>query len=154
MKVRIVLDKDLIEEEVIIKCNKMTPMIKKLQENLLEAIQTTPLIVFYKAHKEYYLELSTILFFETDGNNTYAHPRQDAYITKKRLYELEELLPKSFIRISKSTIVNTTHILSLSNSFGSSTLVEFEQSHKQVYVSRRYLKSLKQRLEERRNYEI
>ena len=61
-----------------------------------------------------------------------------------KLYELENILPNSFLRISKSTIVNIQKIYSLSHSV-SSHLITFQNSHKQVYVSRMYYKVLKER---------
>jgi len=69
------------------------------------------------------------------------------------LYELEEMLPNNFVRVSKSTILNVNQIYSINRNLTSSSLVQFYKSYKQVYVSRNYNKILKQRLEERRNYE-
>ncbi|WP_263850030.1 LytTR family DNA-binding domain-containing protein [Secundilactobacillus paracollinoides] len=58
-------------------------------------------------------------------------------------------MPATFMRISKSAILNTTKIFALTHSI-SNSLVEFQHSQKQVYVSRKYYKPLKARLEERR----
>ena len=91
-----------------------------------------------------------ILFFETEDNQVFAHTKKDVYQTKYRLYELEELLPGSFIRVSKSTILNVSHVLSIKKNLTASSEVWFEGTHKQVYVSRNYYKQLKQRLEEKR----
>ena len=149
MKVRIEIDDSLKEIEVIIKCPSINENVSLIEQKIRDASTGSPNIIFYKDDKEYYLELGNILFFETEENNTYAHTRDNAYITRYRLYELEEMLAKNFIRVSKSTIVNIHHILSMSISFGTSYVLEFNKSHKQVYVSRRYKKALKQRLEER-----
>lgn len=72
---------------------------------------------------------------------------------KYRLYELEEILPKYFVRVSKSTILNVNQVYSIDKNITSSSIIKFSKSYKQVYVSRNYYKILKQRLEERRNYE-
>lgn len=153
MKVRIDIDKSLTEDEVIIKCREVNEVVNQIQKKLVDITEGAPFIIFYQGNKEYYLNPNQILFFETENNNTHAHTGNDSYLAKYRLYELEEILPKSFVRISKSTIVNIKHVLSISSSFGTSHLIEFNKSHKQVYISRRYLKILKDRLEERRNYE-
>ena len=34
---------------------------------------------FYKGTGEYYLDLSEILFFETEGSKIYAHTQKEAY---------------------------------------------------------------------------
>ena len=152
MKVRIEIEENLEEDEVIIKCKELNASIKKLQQDISNI--KTPKIVFYKNEIEYYLPLNPILFFETSENNVYAHTEKEIYKIKYRLYELEELLPTSFVRVSKSTILNVNQVYSIDKNITSSSIVQFFESYKKVYVSRNYYKILKQRLEERRNYEI
>ena len=74
----------------------------------------------------------------------FAHTKKDMFSVCQKLYELENILPRSFMRISKSTIVNIQKIYSLSHSV-SSHLITFQDTHKQVYVSRMYYKILKER---------
>lgn len=50
---------------------------------------------------------------ETDGNAIQVHTRDDIYQTRYKLYELEELLPGQFMRVSKSAILNTSHVYSI-----------------------------------------
>ena len=152
MKVRLDIDKSLKEDEIIIKSSNINN-VNLIHKRILNITALTPNIVFYKNNKEYYLETKDVIFFETEDSNTYAHTKDETFLVKYRLYELEDILSKNFVRISKSTIVNINHILSISTSFGSSYSIEFNKSHKQVYVSRRYLKILRYGLEERRNYE-
>ena len=152
MKIRIEIDDNLKEEEIIIRCSELNDSIKKIQQNIMETSKKTN-IVFYKENIEYYLPLDSILFFETSGNGIDAHTINDIYRIKNKLYELEEILSNNFIRISKSTILNTNHIYSINKNLTSSSIVQFNKTHKQVYVSRGYYKAMRQRLDERRNYE-
>lgn len=80
----------------------------------------------------------------------YAHTLNEVYQVKYKLYELEEILPQNFIRISKSTILNINHIYSITRNITSASLVEFKNTHKKVYVSRGYYKVLKLKLLEKR----
>lgn len=153
MKVKIEIDRDLIEDEVIIRCQSLNDEIQRIERSIHD-VKSKPRIRFYQKDIEYYISLDEILFFETEGNLMIAHTRNDVYQVKRRLYELEELLPSYFIRVSKSTILNIHHIYSITKNITASSIVEFNKSHKQVYVSRMYYKILEQRLEERRNYEI
>jgi len=89
------------------------------------------------------------LFFETGHDGVYAHTAADAFKTEFKLYELQEMLPEKFVRVSKSAIVNIVHILSISRNLASSSLIRFQRSHKQIYVSRFYYKDLKHKLNER-----
>lgn len=108
-------------------------------------------MIFYKGQVEYYLSLDDILFFETSDHHIHAHTKNDMYQIKYKLYELEEMLPGNFMRISKSTILNVKKIYAIHKTISSPCLIEFEDTHKQVYVSRHYYKPLKIRLEEKRS---
>lgn len=148
MKVRIELDPQMDEPEMIIRAPRLTEDVARLQQLILEQ-KMTPLI-FYKDRSEYFVDVSEILFFETDGEKIYGHTREEAYEVRQKLYELEEILPVAFCRVSKSTIVNTKQIYSIEKSFSGTSTVNFYQTHKQVHVSRHYYQLLKERLKEMR----
>ncbi|HEX3017407.1 MAG TPA: LytTR family DNA-binding domain-containing protein [Caproicibacter sp.] len=149
MKVRIEVTDDLDEDEVLIRCRSVDESIQKIHQYILEQSKSGPKITFYKQNQEYYFPLEDILFFETEGEHIYAHTADDAYLIKYRLYELEQMLPRSFIRAAKSTIVNIRQIYSITRNLTSASLIQFTKSHKQVYVSRYYYRELRQRLQER-----
>ena len=148
MKVRIELDPQMDEPEMIIRAPRLTEEVARLQQLILEQ-KMTPL-TFYKDRSEYFVDVSEILFFETDGEKIYGHTREEAYEVRQKLYELEEILPISFCRISKSTIVNAKQIYSIEKSFSGTSTVNFYQTHKQVHVSRHYYQLLKERLKQMR----
>lgn len=150
MKIKIEIDESLPEDEVLIRCRGLTEQVTEIQKAVSEVVNTSQRFVFYRGNTEYYLALDEILFFETDGDGINAHTRDNIYQTKYKLYELEDLLPGCFMRISKSSIVNTNHIYSISRNLTASSVVAFSGTHKQVYVSRYYYKPLVNKLEEKR----
>ena len=150
MKIKIEIDESLSEDEVLIRCRGLTEQVTEIQKAVSEVVNTSQKFVFYRGNTEYYLALDEILFFETDGDGINAHTRVNIYQTKYKLYELEDLLPGCFMRISKSSIVNTNHIYSISRNLTASSVVAFAGTHKQVYVSRYYYKPLVNKLEEKR----
>lgn len=150
MKVRIEMEPTLSEDEILIRCHTMDETIIKIQQMLQDILTTNKSFVFYKGTTEYYLPLEHILFFETTSEGICAHTIDDIYETKFKLYELEENLPGYFMRVSKSTILNVNHVYAITRNLTASSLVEFRESHKHVYVSRNYYKALKSRLEEKR----
>lgn len=150
MKIKIEIDESLSEDEVLIRCRGLTEQVTEIQKAVSEVVNTSKRFVFYRGNTEYYLALDEILFFETDGDGINAHTRDNIYQTKYKLYELEDLLPGCFMRISKSSIVNTNHIYSISRNLTASSVVAFAGTHKQVYVSRYYYKPLVNKLEEKR----
>ena len=150
MKVQIDIDEELLENIVIIRCNKLDEKIQKMQAMLMDLIKESKYLVLYNENTECYVSLDNILFFETADNCICAHTVDNIYQTRYRLYELEEILPGCFMRVSKSTILNLNHIYAITRNITASSLVQFMNSHKQVYVSRYYYKPLKCRLEEKR----
>lgn len=150
MKIRIELDNQIKENEVIIRCNELNEEILEIQKVISELIAEKRELIFYKENTEYYICINDILFFETEESSIYAHTLNEVYQVKYKLYELEEILPKNFVRVSKSTILNSNHIYSITRNITSSSLVEFKSTHKKVYVSRSYYKVLKLKLSEKR----
>ncbi len=140
MKIKVEIDDALDEDEIVIHTKDYNDEIKEF----IDSFKSKPKIQFFKQDTEYYLDLNTILFFESDNGMVFAHTKKDMFSVSQKLYELENILPKYFLRISKSTIVNIQKIYSLSHSV-SSHLITFQDSHKQVYVSRMYYKILKER---------
>ncbi|MCL2436901.1 MAG: LytTR family transcriptional regulator [Clostridiales bacterium] len=152
MKIVIETIENLTDDEIIIRCKKPTKAIQRIYQMIADEMSLTPNLVFYKENEEYYFPLQDVLFFETSGDNVYAHTADDAFRIKFRLYELEEMLPRYFVRVAKSTIINIKHVLSINRNLTSSSLVQFRDSHKKVYVSRLYYQTLAQKLNERRHY--
>lgn len=150
MKIRIEEDQSITENEIVIRCKVLDSDVKSIEEAILAILAKTEPIVFYKDEMQYYMELDNVLFFETDQNTITAHTKDDVYKVKYKLYELEDLLPNSFIRISKSTILNINKIYSISRNLTSSSIIEFQNTHKKAYVSRHYYKQLNLRLLEGR----
>jgi len=147
VKLRIEISDGKTEDEVIIRCGRVDENIQKLQEYILG--MSAPKLTFYKGTKEYYMPLEEILFFETDGEQIYGHTTNDAFKVKHRLYELEEKLPRNFVRAAKGTIVNTSKIYSINRNLTSSSQIRFTGTHKQIYVSRHYFRALKEKIDER-----
>ena len=144
MKLRIELTDGSVEDEVVIHCGRVDSNVQKLQEFILNL--SSPQMTFYKGTQEFFLPLEEILFFETEGEQVFAHSALDAYKVKYRLYELEEILPRHFTRAAKGTIVNTKHIYAIARNLTSSSKIIFSGTHKHIYVSRHYYKSLKEKM--------
>lgn len=150
MKIKIEIDESLAEDEVLIRCRSLTEEVSAIQRAVSDTAGRTQEFVFYKGNTEYYLKLNDILFFETDNGSISAHTKSEVYQAKYKLCELEDILPGFFMRVSKSTIVNTNHIYSINRNLTASSVVAFAGTHKQIYVSRYYYKPLVSKLEEKR----
>lgn len=151
MKITVDIDKNCIENEVLIRCSEMNEEIIHLQKLISSGNNTRMEIELYKNNVEFYEKIENILFFETEDDVVKAHTRKDIFTTKSRLYELEQILPFYFCRISKSAIVNVKEIYSITKNITASSKIEFRDTHKDIYVSRGYFKPLKSKIDEVRS---
>jgi len=151
MKIRVEIDPtNGEEEEVVIRCNTLSEEVMMLQKQLSEIISSKLKLEVYKGDTVLYLSPDEILFLETADNFLAVHTAKEIYSAKQRLYELEEILPSSFVRISKSSIVNISNIRSVKRNITGPSEIEFAGTVKRAYASRNYLKQLMNRLEEKR----
>ena len=146
MKVKIEIEEGLAEEEVIIRRSTLNDTVLSLQNYISKQGNAKRCLCLTSGETEYYVPLADIYFFETEGREIRAHTADKIFVCGYRLYELEELLPGSFMRISKSTIVNLDHIYSITRNLTASSQVEFNASSKTALVSRSYYKALVERL--------
>lgn len=133
-----------LDVDIVIEYRELTPEV----EAILRQFQKNDIHVEHRG-REFAVSLNKVLFFETETDYVYAHTHDGSYKVKYRLYELEELLPHQFQRISKSAIVNCDLIASIERNLSSSRSVQFYNTHKIVYVSRMFFPILKKHLDER-----
>ncbi|MGI6248934.1 MAG: LytTR family DNA-binding domain-containing protein [Acutalibacteraceae bacterium] len=149
MKIRVELVDDLREDELIIRCREENDTIKAIRDYAVEQAAKKVEITFYKDNREFFFSPDEVLFFETRGEEVCAHTADEVYTVKYRLYELEQMLSRKFVRVSKSAILNVEHVYSVTRNLTASSLVNFNTGNKGVYVSRHYYHRLRERLSER-----
>lgn len=145
MKVIYEVNPALSEDEVVIRCRAMDEAVKRIGR-FAAGQGATPSMVFYQGEDEYFFPVDEVLFFDTQGDVVYAHTPAEAFRTRHRLYELEQLLPGSFVRVAKSAIVNCRKIYSIKRDLTGSQRIGFAGTHKHIFASRRYAAALKQRM--------
>lgn len=89
---------------------------------------------------------SEILSFYAEGQKVFAVGVKDRYSVSMKLYELEEELAKrSFVRISRSEIVNYRKIKSMDMSVTGTIKITMKNDY-ETYVSRRNIAKIKELL--------
>lgn len=147
MKIRIEISED-DPEEIVIRCRERTERIKLVESVVENILRGGSELVLSIGSREYYVPQSEILFFETDNGKICAHTKDRMYQTGYKLFELEEILPTYFVRISKSVIANTRLISSLCRELTGNGEITFKGCGKVTYFSRGYYKVLKDKIEE------
>lgn len=100
MKIRIEIDENMSEDEIVIRCAQPDERVLKMKR-AAESAEGDPEIAFFKDTVQFYPPLDSILFFETGEHNLNAHTSDDVFQVKMKLFELEEILPRKFVRVSK-----------------------------------------------------
>ena len=100
----------------------------------------------YIDNQLYILEQNNIESIYTENKRIYARQDNVSYEIKNRLYELENLLNRNFVRISNSEIINFKKVKKLDFKISGTILVYFISGNIS-YVSRRYIKKIKEYLE-------
>ena len=87
-----------------------------------------------------------ILYFDATDNHVFAYTKGDCFETRKKLFEIEELLSdSSFLRISKNAIVNIKSIDHLSPEFNGRFIASLKNGE-DIIISRGYVPELKKKL--------
>lgn len=143
MKFRLIIDKEK-EEEVVATVHTRSPLIDEI-EALIQ--KHTDRIPGYTEDDIKMLSVSEIECVTVLDGKTYAiDSKNRRYRLKQRLYELEDQLPSSFIRINKSTLANEAALDRFTVTIAGSVDAVFKCGYTE-YVSRRCFAQIKRRLE-------
>ena len=148
MDVELHVDAQRQEPKIVILAGEDTPEIRQLMREL-QNLALGPIPV-WRGEERLLLPQSRILRFYTDGKGVSAQTEEETFSVRQRLYELEEKLePTRFVRISNSEIVNLKRVTALDLSLAGTIRMTL-QGGVVCYVSRRYVKKIKQVLQLRK----
>ena len=91
------------------------------------------------------VSLSDILYFDLADKKSFAYTADLVYEVDKRLFEIEAMLPHEFMRCGKAAIINLARVENFRQDF-SGRIKARMQNGEQVVISRKYVKSLKEKL--------
>ena len=96
--------------------------------------------------RQYEISISDIFYIESVDNKAFIYTKSKVYETRQKLYELEEILKeKSFLRVSKSTLLNLMKVSAIKPALNSRFTAELF-SGEQVVITRKYVPELKKAL--------
>lgn len=141
MKCTIILDKTR-EEEILIYAHQRTETIDEIERIAMGA--TSQLTGYFRG-EIVKLDIKDIHCFTVDDGKLFAICENEKYLLKTRLYNVEEIVDKNFIKINQSSIANINKIQKFDASISGTLKVIFKNGYVD-YVSRRNVKSIKGRI--------
>ena len=141
MKFRFILDKEH-EEEVLVYAHKKTSLVDDI-EKIVEANNTE--INGFKDGEIIKIIPYDVSCFVSENNKVFALVDDERYQIKERIYQLEEILNDTFIKINQSCVANIKKIKKFSSTIGGAVLVTFDNDYND-YIARRELKKVKARI--------
>ena len=145
MKVKLDIDQQYTEEQMIIEAPTLSSKVQKVQD-FVQSLNQKETIKGKFEDQIYLVEIHKIQRIYIENRKVLAETDSRTYVLDIRLYQAVEILPASFIQISQSEIINIDAISHLE--LTSNGLIEiYLKNDSFTYSSRRYLKAIKEKLE-------
>ena len=144
VKLTVTKSSEMKEPAIIIRCSEIDTTLR----NIINYINLQSRVITTKQDGVLYrIPLVNVFFFESVNNKTYLHTDNDVILCSQKLYELEkELEHTSFLRISKSQILNLDYVQKVKTFFNGkyeATLTNDET----IIISRHYVGQFKEKME-------
>lgn len=141
MRYQLIIDKDK-EESIIITAHEKTEKIVMIEKIINVNDQK---LMAYDEDEILPINLNNVYAFYTNDSKVFVKMKDNDYLIKERIYQIEELLDDSFVKINQGCIVNINKILKFDSSITGSIKVVLKNGFSD-YISRRELKNVKRRL--------
>ncbi len=141
MKCEIIIDPNC-EERVVVYANRENDLVKEIKELTKQSSAALLGHLDGEITKLSPMDVSCISVID---NKVFAICDERQYQLKERLYTLEEKLPESFVKINQSCLANIKKMERFDTSISGTLKIRFKNGYVD-YVSRRQLKSIKERL--------
>ena len=145
MKVKVQLDRRYAEPEAAIYTAAMTGEVQQAVRLLSE--ESPQMLACCDGESVVLVEQTQLVRVYGAAKKVYAQTTQGEFLLRRRLYELEQILDRRyFVRISKSEIVNLRRVTALDLSLAGTIRMTLGEAAV-CYVSRRYVKKIKEALD-------
>ena len=143
MKFKMIIDPTK-DEEIVVTAHAPSELTEKIQQLVQEYTGTDRIAAYLEDDIQMlpFAEIACITVI--DGKTVVVDSKGKRYRLKQRLYELEAILPQSFIRINKSAIANERMIERFAANFSGAVDAVFQGGYRE-YVSRRCFAEIKRR---------
>lgn len=142
---KLIIDESLEYQdvEITIKCPIMDGKLKRLVSQIRLNLFS---ITGKKDGASFQIQLEDIFYFESVNDTTFIYCEKEIFECDRKLYELEnELSNSSFVRVSKSSILNTSHIFCVKALINGKFEAKLNNEER-IIINRHYVQAFKEKL--------
>ena len=140
MDIEVIIDNKYSNPKVTIYTDKMSDEISSVI-NIIKNENNSKIYGFLD-NELYFINFEDVFLLYSENGKVYAKTSKNSYLLKFRLYQLEEMLDKNFIRISNSEIINIKKVKNLDFAMIGTIKINFINGT-YTYASRRFIKKIK-----------
>ena len=150
LRVRFERDESLSDIEVVIRADEDDAQVKSVIERLARG-DCEKLTLLDINGNSCVVDKSDIVFLSADGKQVNITAKSGVYYARQSLQSIEELLGRSFLRVSRFEIINLKLVSKYDFTIGGTLRIEFENGM-ETWASRRYIPLIRERLSEEEGY--
>lgn len=139
---------NLAETEVLIKGDITSNEVQSLLD-FVKTLSTgaSKKLVLYREDEQFLIDPGEVVYIEAADNKVQAVTTSGIYDTKKKLYELKELLnAEPFAQINKGTLVNIDFVKSVQAEFSGNYSLRLKNGKEILTISRKFFKEFKSKI--------
>ena len=145
MKVKLDISSEILEDMVIIEAQSMSEQITHLVTYIQNLDKKTTSLTVKKGEQIYLVDYASIVRLYLQDKILQVETEEDSFTSNLRLYQVKDMLPVHFLQISQSEIVQIRQLDHLKLTPNGMVKL-FMKNGSITYSSRRYLKTIKERL--------
>ena len=130
------------EEDVVVSVKQRTELLDRIESLLLESDKS---IFGYSEYGVVKLNIEDVYCFFTEGSKVYVLSEEGKFQIRERIYRVENTFSGELLRINQSCLVSVSKIKRFDASISGALTVTLKNGYKD-YISRRQLKSVKERI--------
>lgn len=150
LKLRFEQDKTLDEIEIIVRAAKKDAQVTALLESFAK-VEPIKLTVLDSDNRASVIDEKDIVFVAAEGKLVRVVTTEGIYKAKQSLQNIESILSRSFLRVSRFEIINLKKVRKYDFTLVGTLRVEFDNGM-ETWASRRYIPLIKERLSGEEGY--
>lgn len=149
LKVRFERDKTLSDIEIVVRADEENAQVKSIIESL--TVENKKLTLLDKNGNSCVVDEKDIVFLSADGKQVIVTAKSGVYRAKQSLQNIEEIISRDFLRVSRFEIINLKMVSKYDFTIGGTLRIEFKNGM-ETWASRRYIPHIRERLSGEEGY--